>query len=211
MDRSSIYKSGDAKKVAALVALTIIFLVTACRDSAVIEPETAFQKISMKNFQNNPNLMIGDGWLLVSAGNVKNFNMLTASWGTIGEFLDESVVFIFVRPQNYTYKSMKESDYFTLSVFEEKQHSVLQFYQTMSEYNYGKTTKTGLLPMFTELGNRYYERAKLVVECQKIYADYLKDDSFLVKTVIEKKLITSGFSKLSIGKILNVWERNNDY
>jgi flavin reductase (DIM6/NTAB) family NADH-FMN oxidoreductase RutF len=184
----------------------------ACKGCAATDdPESAFQKISLQKFQDNTFQIIGDEWLLVTpSSRIDDFNVMTASWGIVGDYIDEKVVFIFVRPQNNTYALMQESDFFTLSVFEKKQHSILQFYEILSERKSGKTAETGLRPMFKEIGNRYYERAKLVIECEKIFSEYLIEDSYFVKTTIEKMIKTKGFSKLYVGKILNVWERTNE-
>ncbi|MDR1739650.1 MAG: flavin reductase [Bacteroidales bacterium] len=170
-----------------------------------METTKTFKRISPKEIQDNPVKMIDDDWMLISAGNKDSFNMMTASWGTIGNLWNKPVAVIFVRPQRYTYEFTENGDYFTLTVFEEKYRDILQLCGTTSGRDTDKVKVTGLKPVFTDLGNVYYEQARLVIECRKIYADLLKEDAFFDKTITEKTYPTKDFHKVYVGEILNVW------
>ena len=184
--------------------LVVLMIATAsCQNST--QMETSFKKITPQEIQDNPIKMIADDWMLITAGNQDEFNMMTASWGTIGNLWNEPVVFIFVRPQRYTYEFTENSDYFTLTFFEEKHRDILQFCGTKSGRDFDKVKETGLTPVFTELGNVYYEQARLVIECEKIYADFLKEDKFIDQAIVEKMYPNKDFHKVYVGKILNVW------
>ncbi|MDR0295371.1 MAG: flavin reductase [Prevotellaceae bacterium] len=195
-------KSKNIKLAFLLIALMVT--AGACKNSTAMK-DTTFKQISPKEIQDNSVKMIADDWLLITAGDKDNFNMMTASWSTIGYLWGQAVVFIFVRPQRYTYEFMENSSYFTLTVFEEKYRDILQFCGTKSGRDYNKVKETGLKPLFTELGNVYYEQARLVIECEKIYADFLKEDAFIDKTIIENAYPNRDFHKMYVGKILNVW------
>ncbi len=192
-----------------LLAMALTVMTVACKNTTEptnsTEMKTTFKQISPKEIQDNPIKMIDDDWMLISAGDKDNFNMMTASWGTIGNLWNEPVAFVFVRPQRYTYEFTENSDYFTLTVFEEKDRDILQFCGTKSGRDFDKVKETGLKPLFTDLGNVYYEQARLVIECQKIYADVFKEDAFIDKMISEKVYPTKDFHKMYIGKILNVW------
>ena len=41
----------------------------------------SFKEIEIKNLNMNPFTLIGDEWLLVTAGTEGKFNTMTASWG----------------------------------------------------------------------------------------------------------------------------------
>ena len=184
--------------------LVVLMIATAsCQNST--QMETSFKKITPQEIRDNPIKMIADDWMLITAGNQDEFNMMTASWGTIGNLWNEPVVFIFVRPQRYTYEFTENSDYFTLTFFEEKHRDILQFCGTKSGRDFDKVKETGLTPVFTELGNVYYEQARLVIECEKIYADFLKEDKFIDQAIVEKMYPNKDFHKVYVGKILNAW------
>jgi flavin reductase (DIM6/NTAB) family NADH-FMN oxidoreductase RutF len=170
-----------------------------------METTKTFKQIDPKEIKDNPIKLIDDDWLLISAGEKDSFNMMTASWGTIGNLWNQPVVFIFVRPQRYTYEFTENSKYFTVTAFEEKDRDILQFCGTKSGRDFDKVKETGLKPLFTDLGNVYYEQARLVIECEKIYADVLEADAFIDKTILEKTYPTKDLHKMYVGKILNVW------
>ena len=64
-------------------------------------------------------------WLLLTAGNQDDFNMMTVAWGSIGCMWSKPFVQIVVRPQRYTYQYMEKYDTFTLCAFPPKYHKDL--------------------------------------------------------------------------------------
>ena len=135
----------------------------------------------------NPFKIIGEDWMLVTAGTIEAYNTMTASWGGMGVLWDKNVVFVFVRPQRYTYRFAEKSDYFTLSFFEEEYRKVLRFCGTHSGRDVDKIEKTGLIPFTTGRGGVAFRQARLVMECRKLYAGNLLPGDFL-DTALEKKI-----------------------
>ncbi len=192
------------------IALATCILFCQCannNEQKTEETVKTFQKISLKELQDNPVKMVADDWLLLSAkkSDSDSFNMMTLSWGTIGNLWGEPVAIVYVRPQRYTYQFTEDSKYFTLTVFEEKDRDILQFCGTKSGREFDKVKETGLKPLYTELGNVYYEQARVVIECEKIYADFFKEEAFIDKSIAEKIYPHKDFHKMYVGKILNVW------
>ena len=62
------------------------------------------KKIEPKEIDKNVIRLIGEDWMLVAAGNREKFNMMTASWGSMGYLWNKPVVMVFVRPQRYTFE-----------------------------------------------------------------------------------------------------------
>ena len=98
-------------------------------------------------------------------------------------------MFIFIRPQRYTFQFTENEASFTICVFEETYRNMLQYCGSKSGREVDKVKKTGLLPVETDLGNIYYQQARLVIECQKIYADFIKEDGFIDPSIIRVILI----------------------
>ena len=44
----------------------------------------SLKAIDMKELKFNPMTLIGKEWMLISAGNEKSFNTMTAQWGHLG-------------------------------------------------------------------------------------------------------------------------------
>ncbi len=52
------------------------------------------------------------------------FHTMTASWGGVGYLWNKPVVFVFVRPERYTFEFIERCDCFTLSFLCEEYRSV---------------------------------------------------------------------------------------
>ena len=60
-----------------------------------------FKEINAKEIEGNLIKAVADEWMLISAGNEKGYNMMTASWGFMGVMWNNDSVVIAVRPQRY--------------------------------------------------------------------------------------------------------------
>ena len=86
----------------------------------------------------------------------------------------------------------------------EKQYrDILQFCGTHSGKDVDKIAETGLVPLSTVTGNIYYEQCKLVLECRKLYADWLTEDNFMVENLVGKNYPKKDFHKFYIGEIIS--------
>lgn len=166
--------------------------------------ETKFKEISIKELQDNVVKLIGDDWMLITAGSIDSCNMMTASWGGIGHLWNMPVVFTFVRPQRYTYQFTENEEYFTLTFFAEKDREILNFCGSNSGRDVNKIKETGLIPLETDLGNVYFEQARIVIECQKVYSDFIDPQGFTTDTVVNSMYPKKDFHKMYIGKIIRV-------
>ena len=75
--------------------------------------------IDPKQIAGNPFAMIGDQWMLITAGSGERCNTMTASWGGLGVLWNAPVATCYVRPQRYTKEFMDAEEYFTLTFFGE--------------------------------------------------------------------------------------------
>ena len=67
-----------------------------------------WQEIAPTEIELNPVQMIDKDWMEVSAGKEGNMNLMTISWGTIGELWGKPVFTVFVSTSRYTHKFMEE-------------------------------------------------------------------------------------------------------
>ncbi len=162
-----------------------------------------FIKTGPDKLNENAFNIIGEEWMLITAGTEKNFNTMTASWGTIGILWNKPVAICFIRPQRYTFEFAESSDYYTLSFLEPGNRDILKFCGSRSGRDRDKIRETGLQPMYTELGNVYFEQCRLMIECKKLYADRIKEDSFILPELIGKNYPNKDFHKFYIGEIVS--------
>ena len=155
------------------------------------------KKIAPKDIDKNVIKLIGQDWMLVAAGDKEKFNMMTASWGSMGYLWNKPVVMVFVRPQRYTFEFTERKDEFTLSFFDEKYRHALDVCGSVSGRDVNKVQESGLTP--------YFEEATLVLECKKLYADFLKEDDFLDKKVVDSLYGQKDFHKMYVAEIVHAW------
>ena len=151
--------------------------------------------------------LIGKDWMLISAGNTDNYNTMTANWGSIGYYANQSIATIFVRPERYTYDFVEHSDRFTLTFFGAEFREALSLLGKLSGRDCNKVEQSGLTPCFTELGNPSFIEAKLVMECRKIFGQQMCEESFVDKSCLERWYGGShgGLHKMYIGVIEKCW------
>lgn len=162
-----------------------------------------FKKITPDQLKENAFNLIGKEWMLITAGTPDNFNTMTASWGTIGILWNLPVAICFIRPQRYTFEFAEASDYYTLSFLEPGNRDILNLCGSRSGRDTDKIHETGLIPIETDLGNIFFEQCRLMIECKKLYADRINEDSFFFSELIGKNYSKKDFHKFYIGEIVS--------
>lgn len=144
----------------------------------------AFKEIKAKDLGENFIKSIADEWMLITAGNEDGYNMMTASWGFVGEMWGNDTVIAAVRPQRYTMEFIDKNDYFTLSFYGDKK-DIHKVCGSLSGRDVNKTEMTGLTPVFTD-DTVYFNEARLVIICKKQYVAPLDEQGFLDKQILDK-------------------------
>jgi flavin reductase (DIM6/NTAB) family NADH-FMN oxidoreductase RutF len=162
------------------------------------------KKISPNEISQNPFELIDDDWFLLSAGDINSFNTMTASWGGMGVLWNKPVVFCFVRPQRYTYKFMESNKLFTMSFFDDRYRDALSLCGKVSGRQTDKMKATGLKPFESPEGSIFYEQAKLMIECRKLYFSDITPESFLVDG-IDANYPKKDYHRMYIGEIISVF------
>jgi flavin reductase (DIM6/NTAB) family NADH-FMN oxidoreductase RutF len=142
--------------------------------------------------------------MLITAGNKQNFNTMTAAWGSFGFLWNLPVTQIYVRPQRYTFDFIEKNDCYTLCFFDKSYKNILTFCGSHSGKNYDKINETGLVPLETNLGNIYFEQARLVIECRKIYYEDINPGHFLDR-LIQRNYPNKDYHRSYIGKVINAY------
>lgn len=160
------------------------------------------KRISPNEISQNPFELIDDDWFLLSAGDMNSFNTMTASWGGMGILWNKPVVFCFVRPQRYTYKFMESNKLFTMSFFDERFRDALNLCGKISGRQTDKMKATGLKPFESPEGSVFYEQAKLMLECRKLYFSDITPENFLVEG-IDANYPKKDYHRMYIGEIIS--------
>ena len=168
---------------------------------------STFRELTAKEITDNPFRLIGDDWALVTSGTEERFNTMTVSWGGVGIMWGKPVAFTFIRPQRYTFEFMENNEYFTMSFFDESQRDALKFCGSKSGRDCDKVKETGLTPAFTDEGVPYFEEARLVLVCKKMYSQFLNEDSITDSESVAK-WYNDDYHKMYISEIVKVLQKN---
>ncbi len=165
-----------------------------------------FKEISPKEIDGNIISMISDEWMLISAGNEQTQNMMTASWGFMGEMWGKDTVIAAVRPTRHTFGILEENDTFALC-FMGEQRDVHKICGSQSGRDIDKVAETGLTPVYSE-GTVYFREARLVIIAKKTYADTLKPECFIDKSA-DEKWYNNDYHKMFYGEIIKVLKKED--
>ena len=163
--------------------------------------DTHFNPVEPTALNENYLGLIKNDWMLLTAGNPNRYNTMTANWGTIGFLWNRPVAVCFIRPQRYTFEFAEKHDYFTLSFFDPGYREMLDFCGTHSGRDIDKAAHTGLKIIETDKGNVTFEQARLVLECNKLYADFLRPGGFIMDEIARRNYPGKDYHKFYIGEI----------
>ena len=168
-----------------------------------------FKKIDINNFDFNPFTKIGKTWMLVTSGDSKNSNTMTASWGGFGVLWGKNVAFTFIRPQRYTKEFIDNTSTFSLCFFDEDYKKILSYLGTISGKDENKIEKSGFTPLFLD-NTPCFEEAKLVLVCRKLYNQNILPDCFLDSSLAEKWYKQKDYHTMYISEIEKIYIRENN-
>lgn len=126
---------------------------------------------------------IAKDWMLITAGVNNNLNTMTANWGGFGYLWNKPVVFIFVRPERYTFGFLENQRRFSLSFFDDKYKKALDLCGAKSGRDIDKIKEAELTTSFTSNGTPSFQEASLIIECSKIYANLLDKEAFIEESI----------------------------
>ena len=138
------------------------------------------KEITFKELNENMISRIGSDWMLITSGDEKSFNMMTASWGGVGFMWGKPVAVAVIRPTRHTFGFVEQTKRFTLSFFEDgkREMAVLGSKSGRDE--------SGFTPFALPDGQMGYKEARLTLECEVLYQDELKEKNFLDKSLCER-------------------------
>jgi len=165
-----------------------------------------FIEIQPAAISDNPFKLIGGDWMLITAGDLKKFNTMTASWGGLGVLWDKNVAFCFVRPTRYTYEFMERAETFSLSFFPEQYRKVLSYCGSHSGKHVDKVRHCGITPVKGSIDDVYFAEARLVIECRKLYYTDVNPSAFLAQTLCDI-YPEKDYHRMYVGEIAKVLTR----
>lgn len=165
------------------------------------------QKIDPKSLTTNPFTLIGEQWMLITAGTPERCNTMTASWGGVGIMWGEPSATCYIRPQRYTKEFVDNNEYFTLCFFDESYRKALNFCGSTSGRNVDKIKECGLTVQAGAGNAPYFAEAELVLVCKKRYAQEMKPECFVDDTIDDTFYPEKDYHTLYIGQIVEAYQK----
>lgn len=162
------------------------------------------QKLDLNALQENVFSLIGDRWMLITAGEGLSCNTMTAGWGGLGVLWGRNVATVYIRPQRYTYEFMEQNSGFSLSFLAEEYRPQLKLCGTKSGRDTDKIRECGFQTKTGAGGTPYIAEAELVLVCRKLYYSDLNPSHFLDPS-IEKYYKDSDYHRMYIGEITEAY------
>lgn len=169
----------------------------------------SFMQIPPEQTTQNFFAAIGKQWMLVTAGDRKKMNTMTASWGGVGVMWGRNVAVTVIRPQRYTLEFVEQNDLFTLSFLPEQYRPALNLCGSKSGRDLDKIAAAGLTPAF-EQDAPYFEEASLVLVCRKLYVSDIKQEHFLDTGIIDRWYPNRDFHRMFVSEIVSVLQKAED-
>lgn len=144
-----------------------------------------FKNIDIKELKESAVDLFDTKWALFTAGDKDEYNMMTVSWGMLGELWNKDVCAVFVRPQRHTFKFTENGEHFTLTFLPDEMKNVLSFCGSKSGRDVDKVKETGLTPLF-EGDYIAYKEAEITICCKKLYAQKIERECFVDKSLDDK-------------------------
>ena len=163
-----------------------------------------YKRISPDKIPGNIIKMLTEDWMLITAGNDQEFNMMTAGWGGLGSMFGKPVAFCFIAPTRHTYKLMEKGDTYTLTFYTETYREALNICGSKSGKDTDKVKETGLTPITTPSGSKAFSEAWLVIECKKLISQSITPEAIDNKA-LKEEWAGKQLHKMFIGEIINVW------
>ena len=147
-----------------------------------------FSRIAPKELNQNVFSMIGEQWMLVTAGTVERCNN--------------------IRPQRYTLEFVERENCFTLSFFGEEYRKALALCGSKSGRDVDKVKECGFTVAGAACGAPYFEEAGLVLVCKKAYWQDMDPTHFLDGELDGKWYPERDYHRIFIGEIVEVLKKN---
>lgn len=167
---------------------------------------TNFKEIAPEQFDQSPFKLIGSDWMLITAKKEDKVNTMTASWGGLGFMWNKNVAYMVIRPQRYTKEFVDHSESFSLTFFDDSFKKDLAYLGAKSGRDEDKIAKTSLTVAEHD-GIPYFEEAKVVIFCKKLYAQEMKPENFIDQSLNQTWYPESDHHTLYIAEVIGIWQR----
>ncbi len=163
-----------------------------------------FKSVRPEELSDNMFSLISKDWTLITAGDMSNYNMMTASWGGVGFLWAKNVCFLFIRHSRYTYEFTEKCDTLSLNFFGLEHRETLNICGKKSGRDIDKMHELNLTPVPLDGGGTAFAEARIIMNCKKLSTGEMSDFKFIDKS-ISKYYEDNDYHKIYICEITEVF------
>ena len=160
-----------------------------------------FHKVDPKSLNENVFSLIGDKWMLITAGSREQCNTMTASWGGLGVIWGGPAATCYIRPQRYTKEFIDKEELFSVSFLKDGHRDALKLCGSVSGRDHDKIKDAGLTPVFID-GVPAFEEADTILICRKMYRTSMNPADFIDKDADNKFYPEKDYHDMYIAEIV---------
>lgn len=168
-----------------------------------------FKEIKPEDLTWNPFTQTGKGWFLVTAGDEKQSNTMTVSWGGMGVWWGKDAVTVYIRKNRFTKEFMDRDGLFTLSTLPESYRKSLSYMGSHSGRDDDKWEAAGLTPLPID-GTTAVKEASVILVCKTLLKTELTPDTFVNETAKDRwypGAEDGNWHTMYIGEIVKAYEK----
>lgn len=171
-----------------------------------------FKQISPEDIPDDVFTLVGKIFPVITAGNAKQYNSMTASGGGMGVLFKRPVTWIVLQTHRYTLELIEKQQTYTLSYFPHEYKKQVYFLGSKSGRDSKKMKEVALTSIQTPAGSLSYKEARLIIECKLRQLTTPKIDDFCTQE--DKEYLNEMYKnpnehrKFVFGEITHVWIKN---
>lgn len=143
---------------------------------------------------------------LLTAGDRTGCNTMTIGWCQLGRIWGKLNCTVLVRPERYTYQFMEQSRYFTVSLLPRDAKETLALCGSKSGREVDKIRECGLTVRYGAGDAPFFEEAEMVLVCEKIYTQDVKEENVLNRDIIMPYYGAYGdFHRIYTGRVVEAY------
>ena len=171
-----------------------------------------FKSIVPKEIPESVFKLVGEDFIVLTAGNPSHYNSMIAGWGGWGILFNNPAAFLMLRSNRYTLELMRKEQKYTMAFFDSQfKNDIMPFGASSGRDSDAKMKNTKLTAVQTPAGNMVFKEAKIIFECKLIQVTTVSPADFPVEAnkefVVSAYEETKDYHKTVFGEITNLWVR----
>jgi len=168
-----------------------------------------FKEIPPEEMSDNVFTLTGKIFPVITAGNAERYNSMTASGGGLGLLFRKPVAWCLLRADRYTLELIQQEKTYTMSYFPEEYMEQVLFLGSKSGRASEKMKEVELTGIQTPSGNRSFQEARLIIECELMQITTPAVNDFYSQEARDYLTTTykdaNNIRKYVFGEIMHVW------